>query len=588
MIASVVIELLAGPVGASGIRQRSAGIPRPVRAVRRRLARWSRYLQITGIVARYGLSPYLAGRHKPAAVEPHGTHNARRLWRRVRDALEEAGGAFIKLGQVLSTRSDLLPLDAIVELAGLQDKVPPAPHEAVETLLAAELGAPPAKVFAAFDPEPLAAASIAQVHRARLASGEQVVVKVQRPGIREPIARDLDILLNMARTIAARAAWARAFGVVDLAEGFAEALKEELDFRVEARNIAAVASALDAMDGVGSRETVRIPRVFPQLSTGRILIIEWLDGVSVRDAGPLLEQLGLSRLTLARTLLRCFLRQILRGGIFHADPHPGNILLLRDGSLALIDFGSVGRLDPLEQAALQRMFIALDRRDAALLSDALLDIAEGRAGIDGDRLEHALAHFMAQRLGPGMPVGPELFRDLFALLFDFGLAFPPVVAGMFRALVTLQGTLEVLAPGFQLVDEVRAMGAEWVRASMAPASLQKAATDELLALLPILRRLPRRMDQIMEEAAHGALLVNVRLFADDRDVRIVTRLVSWTILAFLGAALGLISILLLGLKGGPALTATVSVYQVIGYFGLFISVVLILRVIFAIARERAA
>src|SRR5262249_29647476 len=162
-----------------------AAIPHPVQAVRRRLARWMRYLQITAIITRYGLGPHLGGRLAPTLVGTgEGAHSTRRLWGQVRGAMAEAGGTFVKLGQVLSTRSDLLPPDAITELVGLQDKVPTAPRSAVEALLAEELGAPPETVFAEFCQEPLAAASIAQVYRARLATGEEVAVKVQRPGIR--------------------------------------------------------------------------------------------------------------------------------------------------------------------------------------------------------------------------------------------------------------------------------------------------------------------------------------------------------------------------------------------------------------------
>jgi ubiquinone biosynthesis protein len=590
MLYSVAFELLARTSVANGARRRRAGVSNPLRSARRRLARWARYLQITGIAARHGLSPYVRGRRALASAgQPADASSARRLWRSACGAMEEAGGTFVKLGQVLSTRPDLLPPEAITEFSGLQDRVTPAPAGAVEALLAEELGASPVDVFDEFAPQPLAAASIAQVYRARLKTGEQVVVKVQRPAIREPVERDLDILMNMARTLEARAAWARDFGVVELAEGFAEALREELDFRVEARNTATVATSLDAQHSGGKQALVRVPRVFSQFSTSRVLVIEWLDGVNVREAGPLLDELGLDRVALARALLRCFLRQILRDGTFHADPHPGNVMVLRDGSLALIDFGSVGRLDPIQQSALQRMLIALERRDALMLADALLDIAQARPQADEERLERALAHFMAQRLGPGMPMGAEVFKELFAVLFEFGLAFPPVVGGVFRALVTLQGTLLCLAPEFQMVDEARAMGAEWMREMLAPRSLRKAGADELLSLLPILRRLPRRLDQLTAMATHGGLPLNVRLFADERDARFVNRLVSRVTLAFLGAALGIMSILLLGLQGGPAITLSppISVYQMFGYLGLFISMILILRVIIASTGERA-
>lgn len=600
MLFSMSFELLAVPAGSaiSGTaRSRRVPALHPIQRLRRRWSRWSRYLRITSIIARHGLLPYIGGRRRSVAANwpdvSGRTSDTRALWSQVRGALEEAGGAFVKLGQVLSTRPDLLPPEAIAELSSLQDRVAPAPQAEIEAILVAELGVDTSKVFAMFDPTPLAAASIAQVYRARLTSGEQVVVKVQRPGIREPVERDLDILLDLARTIERRAAWARAFGVVDLAEGFATALREELDFLVEARNTAAALAAAPQHNGTSLGMTapaVHIPRVFPRHSSDRVLVVEWLDGVSVREVGTVVEELGLARPVLARTLLRCFLYQILRTGTFHADPHPGNVLVLRDGSLALIDFGSVGRLDAVTQNALQRMLIALDRRDAVLLTDALLEIAIGTAGWSGmeeERLERALAHLLAQRLGPGMAPGPKLFADLFALLFEFGLAFPPIVGGVFRTLVTLQGTLEVLAPEFQFVDEARGMGGELVQAALAPTSLHDAATEQLVNLLPILQRLPRRLDRITAAIERGSLSVNVRILADERDARLISGLVSRAVLAFLGAAVGLMSVMLLSARGGPMLSATLPVYQLFGYCGLFASIVLILRVLAGIVRERA-
>ena len=605
MLFTVLFELVALSLSPVAAQQRGVGIPHPLRSLRRPLARWARYLQITGIIARYGLGPHLTGRRSMSdAADTRedgkplpGKSGSRRLWVRVSQALAEAGGAFVKLGQVLSTRADLLPPEAIAALSTLQDNVPPAPPAAIENLLTCELGAPPSKVFAMFADQPVAAASIAQAHSATLRSGERVIVKVQRPGIREPVERDLDILSRMARMMEARAVWARTFGVTDLARGFAASLREELDFRVEARNIGAVAATLDPVPwssghaaGHGeapAQPAVRIPRVYAAYSTDRVLVIELLDGMNVREAGPLIERLGLQRSALARALLRCFLRQVLREGTFHADPHPGNVMILRDGNIALIDFGSVGRLDPLQQAAIKRMLVALDRRNAALLADALIDVAQARTDrLDEERLERALAQLMAQRLGPGMEPGPELFVDLVAIVLDFGLAFPPVIGGVFRALVTLQGTIARLDPDFEMVDEARAICAEWVRDSFGPSSLRRAATEEMLGVLPLLQRLPRRLDRVTAAIERNQFSMNVRLFAAEADARLISRLVSRAVLAFLGVGIAVAAVLLLGLSGGPRITSTLTVFQLFGYFGLFSSAVLILRVIVAIARER--
>jgi len=289
--------------------------------------------------------------------------------------------------------------------------------------------------------------------------------------MRALVEHDLDILLRMAQVLEARAGWARQVAVLEMTRGFAAALREELDFRIEARNIAAVAGS----------SRVRVPAVYGQWSTSRVLVMEYLDGVAVAHAEPVLAASGADR----RGLLAALLGQVMLDGTFHADPHPGNVLLLRDGQLALIYFGSVGRLDPLQQAALRRLRLAVARRNPAELHDALLDLAQAaRPQTAGDDLlEPALARFLAQHLGPGMLPDAAMFTTLFRLLADLGLVFPPVIAEVFRAMITLEGTLARLAR-FPDRGGTRTMAASWLGEVLGPASLRDAATDEALGLLP--------------------------------------------------------------------------------------------------------
>jgi ubiquinone biosynthesis protein len=579
MAISVLLELLVRPGPLVHLQEQLVAVPHPIRSLRRFVARERRYTHITWLAARHGVVPFLFGGDQ-AADNPAPT-GAARLVRNLREALEEAGGVFVKLGQMLSTRSDLLPPAVLAELALLQDTVAPVPRPAMEEWLTGELGAAPMSVFAEFNWEPVAAASIAQVYHARLATGEQVAVKVQRPGIEALMDGDLDILLRLARLVESGTSWGREFRVLEMARGFAASLREELDFQVEARNYATVSAA------VGAAKTIHIPRVYTNLSTSRVLVTEWLDGKSIRDAGPLIDELGLDRAILARTLLEVLLGQVMREGTFHTDPHPGNVLVLRSGQLALLDFGAVGRIDPSQQAALRAVLGAFQRRDAAELRLALLKLAvETPAELNSDALERALARFMAQRLGAGMELNAVMFNELFALLLQFGLTFPPEVGAVFRAVVMLEGTLRVLAPGFQLIDESRTLAVRWVQEGLTPAAIGETVTDEVQSLLPLLRRLPRRVDRITEAVERGSLAVNVRLFADDRDARLISTLVSRAILAFLGAAIGLMSVLLLGAPGGPVLVAGFSLFQALGYLGLCVSVILMLRVINALVRDR--
>jgi ubiquinone biosynthesis protein len=568
----------------------SGMLPQPldiIRGTRQAIARSRRYWQISRIAVRHGLAPYLRGQglHRGDAG---GGRAALAL--SLRRALEEGGVTFTKLGQLLSTRRDLLPEEFIAELSQLQDRAEPAPWEQVEEVIVQSLGAPSERFFAELQPEPAAAASIAQVHKARLRDGEglgtEVAVKVQRPGIRATVEQDLDILLRLAVRLEDRARWARAVGTADVARGFAAAIREELDFRVEARNMTAVAATWAGQQRAASNNiTVVLPALHERLSTEHVLVIEWLDGVSLRAAEPVIESRGLDRAELARVLLRSMVYQITEGGVFHADPHPGNILLLTDGRLALLDFGSVGRLDTQQRFALQALLLALGRGDAAALRDALLELVSRPDEVDELALERALGQFIARHLAGGTAATAEMFTDLFRLATRFELVIPAEIATVLRALGTLEGTLSLLTPGIDIASEARAYAADHIGA-VSPLAVPKTAAEELIALVPVLRRLPRRFDRVTSSLEQGRLSVNVRLFADERDRRVITGLTQQVLLTMLAAASGIAAALLLGVTSGPKITTNVSLGQLIGYNLLVIAGILALRVLYTILKNR--
>jgi ubiquinone biosynthesis protein len=556
----------------------SGSLPGPLelrRQLRGRLARARRYAQISRIAVRHGLLPYLRGRRRAELDTPEGRL---RVARSVRRALDEGGVTFVKLGQLLSTRRDLLPAEVVGELSKLQDQAEPAAWEQVEEVLAAELGGPLDEVFADFERQPLAAASVAQVHAARLRTGAEAVVKVQRPGIRALVERDLEIVASLARTLERGTGWGRSIGVRGLADGFAAAVREELDFRIEADNMMAVAANRPAGDGVV------VPVPYESLCGQRVLVMERLDGTPLGAADKVVAEQGLDRHVLARALLESLLRQIVMDGVFHADPHPGNILVLRDGRLGLLDFGSVGRLDAALRAALQRLLLAMDRGDPLAASDALLEVVPRPDEIDQQGLERALGRFMARHLGRGMSPGVQMFTDLFRIVSEYGLSVPPEVAAVFRALATLEGTLAQLEPGFNLVSETRSFAGSQFAEELEAAATQRAVTEELATLLPMLRRLPRRVERIASAVEHGRLSVGVRLFADERDRRQVTGLLHQVLLTILAATAGIMAVLLLGTAGGPRVTASVSLYQLFGYSLLVVAAILALRVLVLIFR----
>lgn len=558
-----------------------SGVVRWPQAIRRRLARTHRYTELSRIAVRHGLARWLRGRNRAAG--PQAAAERAQLAHSLRLALEEAGATFVKMGQLLSTRYDLLPPEFVEELTRLQHQVAPEPWAEIEQVLTEELGRAPSEVFAVFDQEPLAAGSIAQVHGAELHSGERVVVKVQRPGAKATVERDLDILFRICRKLDEHTEWGRTVGAMDLAEGFARSLHEELDFRVEARNTAAVRAGAE---GSAATALVRLPEVHEEYSSQRVLILAWMDGVTLGSAGPALPSDAGERDALAQQLLECMLEQIMLGGVFHADPHPGNIMLLDDGSLGLLDFGSVGRVDRVLRASLRNLLLAIHRSDPVALCDALLELVDRAEEIDEAKLERALGRFMARHLTPGVRPDREMFADLFLLVARHGLSCPPEIAAAFRALATLEGSMELLVPGFDIITQAKGFAKTQLQRKLTPKSLGETVVEEALALAPMLRRMPRRLERITNSLEHGRLGVQVRFLADERDRRFIRTLVHEVLLTFLGGTLGLIGVLLLRTSGGPMLGQSLQLFQVLGYNLLLVSSVMVLRVVFAIFRAQ--
>ncbi|SKC74670.1 ABC1 kinase family protein [Krasilnikoviella flava] len=568
----LVLELLV-PTGT---------LPTPWRAVRRlRQGRREtrRYAQVVAIAVRHGLGGAL-GRNRRDDARAASRSDARRLAVSLRDTLSDAGVTFVKFGQMLSTRRDLLP-DAVTEtLATLQSDVPPAPWGQVEAVVEQSLGRPAAEVFEALDPEPLASASVGQVHAARLLDGRDVVVKVQRPGAREQVAVDLAILGRLARRLERDTAWGRTLGVVALADGFAASLREELDYAVEAENTRALRTALDVTthDGASSGPLVVVPDVVDGPSSDTLLVLERLDGVPVGQAQALLAGLDAgTRTALADRLLSAALDQLLVAGTFHADLHPGNVLVLADGGLGLLDMGSVGRLGEPERIALGALLLAIDGDDAIAATDALLELLDAPPGLDARRLEREVGQLVLRfRAGAGAGAA---FAGLVRLVTSSGIAVPPQVAAAFRTFASLEGTLGLLSPGYDLVSGARDHGRPLLGRLMTPEAVRRKATQQLLGFAPELERLPRRVTRLVRDLEEGRFTVAVRAFADPADRAFLSGLVQQVIMTLVavGAVVG--AVVLLVADGGPMLAPQLPWFTVLGAALGFVGTVLAVRVL---------
>jgi ubiquinone biosynthesis protein len=563
----VANDLFARPgTLARGDRAGLVAAPRPISGVRSKLEPLSRYRELIGILRRH----QLLGRVRGGTDDDAGLAPAPV---RLREALEEAGGVYVKLGQIAATRIDLLPASVCEELSKLQSRSNPISAEAVRGVLEAELGRPVEEVFDDFDWEPLASASIGQTHTAVLRDGEEVVVKVQRPGVDAAIERDLAALNQLARLAERRSVIGRDLRVSTLAEEFGRSLRSELDFTREAQSTR-------FMHDMAERDEspVRVPSVHPELCTRRMMVQERLHGVPLSEVPA---DRDLDRDALARQLLSVNITNILERGVFHADPHPGNVMVLDDGTLGMIDYGATGRLDSIQEQAVIDMLIALVRRDAGMLRDGVERVADVGAHVSRDRLDRSLARLLAENVSPGGGVSVQALTDLIPVLGEFDISLPGDLVVLMRALVTLDGTLGVLSPGFSVVAAGRdlAQQAAQDQGGDPTEMLQQALLEEL----PVLRRLPADVARTLALASRGSLQFRT-VQAEDED-RFQRTLWNRVTLAFVGATLAVVSVLVMGLEVGPRLGGDTRLVVLLGAGGLFLGVVLLLRVAAAIVRD---
>lgn len=468
-----------------------------------------RYREIVNILSKHGLGHILEFvglntrlkifRRKSGADEPPLT-TAQRL----RIVLEELGPTFIKLGQILSTRPDLVPPVYISQLELLQDRVPPVKFEEIKSTVEKELGLPVEKVFAALQETPLASASIGQVHEAYLLTGEHVIVKVQRAGVDHVIETDLEIMYDVARLLEARTGWGNFYKVGDMVDEFAKSIREELNYTVEARN------AQMLHDNFSEDPTVCIPGVYWDYLTRRVLVLEYVKGIKI-NSDQELERAGVNKSEAGRKLANAILKQLLLDGFFHADPHPGNIAVDPQHSIVFMDFGMVGRLDEWMKEHLGTMLLHIIRKDINGIVRVLLDIGGTRYKINKQRLRRDIYHLFDKyynRPLEEIKIGQAL-RELLGLSFVYRIRVPVELVLMIRCLVLLEGVVEHLAPEVSIVELAEPFGKKLLKEKLKPGNLAKAAVNYLVELSTISFDLPRHVDNLVQTLEDGDFKVTL-------------------------------------------------------------------------------
>jgi len=469
----------------------------PAQPKQRTLGRLS---EIGRVATRHGFG-YIVERRRRSAAEDRPSDRGRRL----REMLDELGPTFVKFGQLLSTRPDVVPLDIVAELRKLQDDVSPVPFPAIEQVIDAELGLTVERAFLSFDETPIAAASIGQVHRATLPTGEEVVVKVQRPNAPRQIESDLALMRSAARFVRDRV---RALDFIDaegLVDEFGRSIREELDYLHEARN------AEVFWRNFGDDERVVIPKVTRRYTTARILTLDRLEGVQLRDldvSGRTDEE----RRELAYRMTDVWMTMIFRHGFFHGDPHPANILVLEDGRLGLVDFGLAGSLSDEDMTRLTRLFIDAATENVGALPRRLAELGV-RFPKDRERefaaaLEDLYYRYYGARVSEIDPI--EVIREAFDLIYTMNLRLPTRFVTLDKAIATLGAVGVELYPDFNVFEVAKPYARGLMAERFSPRRMSLRLQKETRELAGIARELPYQIHDLLEEFRDGTFEVKLK------------------------------------------------------------------------------
>lgn len=499
-------------------------------------------------------------------------HDVMEIGERIRNTLEELGPTFIKLGQLISTRADLIPHDILIELSKLQDEVAPEEFESIKKVLESELGGNIEEFFSYFEEKPLASASIGQVYRARTKEGKDVVVKVQRPEVDKKIHADVVILKNIARILNERIVDSPV-DFVEIVEELTDSLLNELDYTQEGNN------ADRFRENFKNQDYIYIPEVYWDYTTKRVLTMEYIDGISVKNK-EILREKGYDLKRIARNGAWSIFLQVYKYGLFHGDLHPGNILITKEGKISYIDFGIVGYLDKSSREVLIELFKAFAENDTEEVIEILSDIGAIRADTNLRNLKADLGriinYFYTTPL-KNINVNDSM-RRIMGVVYKYKLMLPPGFTLLLKALATVEGVGRDLDPDFSISDVARDFVKEMYLGKIDIKEVIKENYKDLHKTLSILRKFPLRLQSIMTKLIKDDIKVRINIDESESLRYDLNVMINKVIVSIIASALIVGSSLVLTYGGGYKIFG----YNAIGFFGYVIATMLSLWVFYRI------
>jgi len=550
-----------------------------------------RLKEILGVMVRHGFGDTVRRLGLARALQPVGQAlnwaHAADLARveppvQVRLALEELGPTFVKFGQILAGRADLFGPEWIAEFEKLHSQVPAVPIDALRPQLREDLSAEPEEVFAWFDTMPLAAASIAQVHRARLHGGTEVIVKIRRPGIADTIHADLRLLQRLAALAEAELPALKPYRPQQLVREFARSLRRELDLAGECRQAERIAANM-----AEALPHIVIPRVHWAYTHERINVQDFIDGTPGSALAALTPEAGFNRRVLAQRGAQAVIKMIVEDGLFHADPHPGNVFYLPGNRIAFIDFGMVGRLSQRRRDELLQLLLGLVEHQPQVVADVLLDWTGDAPGLNLGQLETEVEAFVDQY--HGVPLAQlslgQMLADVSAILREHRLGLPPDLALLIKAFISLEGMGRNLDPGFHMATETLPVLQQVVRRRYRPEALAGRAWTALRRVLATAEQLPDDIGRLLRNARRGHLQVGIELAHLKRVGDQIDRSANRLAMALVIAALIIGSSIVMTVKGGPTLFG-LPAFGFLGFFGAVVCGLWLVRAIWRSSHHR--